>query len=159
MIWGALVGGLIGTLVLTAGLRISQEMGWTRMDLPLLLGTAFASDRPRAEVIGFAVHFVNGLLFALVYWIVFITVGSAGWLLGAVLGLAHALFAGGPLVTILLPSVHPRMGSPWSDAEETPLIEAPGFMLFNYGRATVVVTLVLHVVYGAIVGAAAAAAA
>ena len=44
------------------------------------------------------------------------------------------------------------MGKPWSDAEEAPLLEAPGFMLWNYGRATVVVTLMLHLAYGAIVG-------
>jgi hypothetical protein len=44
----------------------------------------------------------------------------------------------------------------WSDAAETPVLEPPGFMLTNYGRATVVVTLVAHIAYGAIVGAFAA---
>ena len=39
--WGALGGGVIGTVVLTTGLRTAQEVGWTRMDLPLLLGTIF----------------------------------------------------------------------------------------------------------------------
>ena len=53
---------------------------------------------------------------------------------------------------MLLPVVHPRMGTPWSDSEETPLLEAPGFLLINYGRRTVVWTLLGHVAYGAIVG-------
>jgi hypothetical protein len=48
--------------------------------------------------------------------------------------------------------VHPRMGTPWTDAEETPLLEPPGFLLANYGRDTAVVTLGLHIAYGAIVG-------
>jgi hypothetical protein len=28
------------------------------------------------------------------------------------------------------------MGTPWSDAEQTPLLEPPGFLLVNYGRRT-----------------------
>jgi hypothetical protein len=56
------------------------------------------------------------------------------------------------VVNILLPFVHPRMGTPTTSADSTPLLEPPGFMLLNYGRSTPVVTLVAHVVYGAMVG-------
>jgi hypothetical protein len=149
---GALAGGLVGTFVLTSGLRIAQELGWTRMDIPLILGTAFTDRRGRANVIGYAIHFMNGLLFALGYYAIFRAVSHAGWLFGAALGVVHAGFAGGVLLTVLLPVVHPRMGTPWSDSEETPLLEAPGFLLINYGRRTVVWTLLGHVAYGAIVG-------
>jgi hypothetical protein len=155
-LWGALAGGAVGTIVLSSGLRLAQEMGWTRMDLPLLLGTIFTDRRGLASVVGYAIHFSNGLLFALAYYAVFRAVDQAGWLFGAVLGLVHAALAGGVLVTVLLPSVHPRMGTAWSDAEETPLLEAPGFLLMNYGRRTAMWTLVGHVVYGAIVGGFAA---
>jgi hypothetical protein len=62
------------------------------------------------------------------------------------------LFAGTTLVNILLPFVHPRMGTPTTAADSTPLLEPPGFMLLNYGRGTPVVTLVAHVAYGALVG-------
>ena len=54
---------------------------------------------------------------------------------------------------MLLPSVHPRMGKPWTDSRSAPVLEAPGFLLSNYGRATLVATFALHLVYGAIVGA------
>jgi hypothetical protein len=155
-IWGALAGGLVGTVVLTSGLRIAQELGWTRMDIPLLLGTAFTDNRSRANVVGYALHFVNGLLFALAYYAVFAAVGHAGWLFGLGLGFVHALFAGGALVTVLLPAVHPRMGTPWSDAEETPLLEPPGFLLRNYGDQTALGTVLAHLAYGAIVGGFAA---
>jgi hypothetical protein len=156
VILGALAGGLVGTLVLTTGLRVAQELGWTRMDLPLLLGTAFTADRRWASVVGYGVHFTNGLLFSLLYWAVFAAVGGAGWLFGLLLGALHGAFAGGALVNVLLPVVHPRMGTPATDAEETPLLEAPGFMLVNYGPSTAGVTFVLHLAYGAIVGAFAA---
>jgi hypothetical protein len=155
-LWGALAGGAVGTILLTSGLRLAQEIGWTRMDIPLLLGTVFTDRRGSASVIGYVVHFCNGLLFALVYYAVFRAVGHAGWLFGAALGLVHASLAGGALLTVLLPAVHPRMGSPWSDAEETPLLEAPGFLLMNYGRRTLIWTLVGHLIYGAIVGGFAA---
>jgi hypothetical protein len=155
-IWGALAGGAIGTIVLTSGLRLAQELGWTRMDIPLLLGTVFTDSRSRAMLIGTTIHFVNGLLFALGYYAVFRAVDQAGWAFGAILGVVHASLAAGVLVTLLLPAVHPRMGTPWSDAEETPLLEAPGFLLLNYGRRTALWTLLGHVAYGAIVGGFAA---
>ena len=156
MIWGALAGGFVGTVVLTTTLRISQELGWTRMDIPLLLGTIFTGNRRRAKMVGYAIHFGNGLLFALAYAAVFAAVDQAGWILGAFLGLVHAAFAGGALVNVLLPAVHPRMGTPWSDARETPLLEPPGFLLRNYGARTAAATIAAHLAYGAIVGGFAA---
>jgi hypothetical protein len=151
-VWGALAGGAVGTIVLTSSLRIAQEVGWTRMDIPLLLGTVFTDRRGRASVIGYVVHFANGFVFALCYYAVFRAVGHAGWLFGALLGLVHAALAGGVLMTVLLPAIHPRMGTHWSDAEDTPLLESPGFLLKNYGSRTVIFTVLGHIAYGAIVG-------
>lgn len=153
---GAVAGGAVGAAVLASGLRIAQELGWTRMDIPFLLGTIFTERRRPAAVIGYAAHITIGLLVALVYAGIFEAVGQASWWFGLMLGAVHASVAGGALTNLLLPAVHPRMGTPWTDAEETPLLEPPGFMLSNYGRSTMAVTLVLHLAYGAIVGAFAA---
>jgi len=71
VIWGALVGGLVGTLVLTTMLRAASELGLTRMDIPFLLGSAVTADRIRAKAIGYALHFGFGLIFALAYYVVF----------------------------------------------------------------------------------------
>jgi hypothetical protein len=149
----ALLGGFAGTLVLTTALTAASELRITRMDIPFLLGTAFTDDRSRARVAGYALHFVTGLLFALLYYAGFVVLGRAGWQTGAAFGLLHGLFAGTTLVNVLLPVVHPRMGTPTSAANSAPLLEPPGFMLLNYGRATPIVTLLAHVVYGAIIGA------
>jgi hypothetical protein len=150
--WGALAGGLIGTVVLTTVLRGASELGWTRIDIPFLLGTAFSADRLRAKALGYALHFVFGLLFALAYFAIFLAIDRSGWWLGAVFGLLHALFAGTALVNILLPLVHPRMANPMTAAGDTPLLEAPGFLLTNYGRSTPLITVLAHIAYGAIVG-------
>jgi hypothetical protein len=156
MIWGALVGGFLGTIVLTTALRAASELGLTRMDLPFLLGTAVTSDRVRAKLIGYALHFVFGLVFALGYGMVFAAIGQSGVVLGALLGLVHALFAGTALVNVILPAVHPRMGTGFDAAGSSPLLEPPGFMLANYGRQTLLAMIVTHIAYGAIVGELAA---
>jgi hypothetical protein len=152
VIWGALVGGLVGTLVLTTMLRAASELGLTRMDIPFLLGTAVTGDRVRAKAIGYALHFAFGLMFAFAYYVVFAVIDESGFLLGALFGVAHALFAGSALVNILLPVVHPRMGSGFTAAGSAPLLEPPGFLLLNYGRQTPLATILAHVAYGAIVG-------
>jgi hypothetical protein len=139
--------------VLTTILRAATELRLTRMDLPFLLGTVLTSSRRLAKAVGYVAHFAFGLLFALGYFLLFASIGVSGPVLGAVFGVAHALFAGTALVNVLLPLVHPRMGSAFSDATTTPLLEEPGFMMLNYGRATPVVSVVAHAAYGAIVGA------
>ena len=152
MIWGTLLGGVLGTVVLTTTLRAAGELRLTRMDLPFLLGTALSADRVDAKVLGYALHFVFGLVFALGYYAVFVVVDRSGIVLGALLGLLHGLFAGTTLVNILLPAVHPRMGTGFDASGQSPLLEPPGFMLINYGRQTPIATIVSHVAYGAIVG-------
>jgi hypothetical protein len=150
--WGAMAGGFVGTVVLTTCLRAGSELGLTRMDLPFLLGTAFSRDRTRAKALGFGLHFVAGQAFAAMYYAVFVAIDEASWWLGAAFGLVHGAFAATALVSTLLPIVHPRMGTPDTGADSSPLLEPPGFLLLNYGPSTPLVTMVTHVVYGAIVG-------
>lgn len=151
-IWAALAGGFVGTILLTSAMRAATAFQLTRIDLPFLLGTAFTADRRRAKVVGYLLHFSFGLLFALVYFAVFAAIDQAGFVLGGLFGIAHALFAGTALVGILLPAVHPRMAHDLSAADSSPLLETPGFMLTNYGRRTPVVAVVAHIIYGAVVG-------
>jgi hypothetical protein len=150
--WAALAGGLVGTLVLTSGLRAASELGLTRMDLPFLLGTAVTENRVHAKAIGYGIHLAFGLLFAVGYWAIFRAIDESGWLVGAALGLVHGVFAATALVNVLLPLIHPRMATPLTAAGQSPLLESPGFLMLNYGRATPAVTLAGHAAYGTIVG-------
>jgi hypothetical protein len=152
MLWGTLAGGFVGTLVLTTALRTANELGLTRIDLPFLLGTAVHLDRARAKALGYLLHLVAGELFALVYFAIFSAIDTRGWLLGALLGLLHGIVSATALVNVLLPVVHPRMGSTMSAADSSPLLEPPGFLMRNYGPGTLAATLVAHIAYGAIVG-------
>ena len=150
--WSALAGGFVGTLVLSTLLRAASEFGLTRMDLPFLLGTAVTDNRRRAKVWGYVLHFALGLLFALGYAAIFAAIGVVGWRAGALLGILHAAFVGTVLVNVLLPIVHPRIGTPESGADDIALLEPPGFLLLNYGRRTFLLSLVAHICFGAIVG-------
>ena len=151
-IWGALAGGFAGTLVMTTILRAASELRLTRIDLPFLLGTAFTANRLRAKALGYALHFVAGLGCAVAYYAIFVAIDASGWWLGALFGLAHALFASTALVNILLPLVHPRMGSPVTNAGTVTLLERPGFLMLNYGPQTPLVNILAHIAYGTLVG-------
>jgi hypothetical protein len=97
-------------------------------------------------------HLAAGELFALAYYAIFATLDTSGWLLGALFGLLHGVVSATALVSVLLPAVHPRMGNELTAANNTPLLEPPGFLLRNYGRGTPIATLLAHIAYGAIVG-------
>ncbi len=150
--WAALAGGFVGTLVLTTALRAANELKLTRIDIPFLLGTALTAHRTRAKALGYVLHFAAGQIFALGYYGLFVAIDHSGWMLGAMFGMAHGMFAGTALVNILLPLVHLRMGTPLTSAPDVALLEPPGFLMLNYGPATPAVSLTAHIAYGAIVG-------
>ncbi len=152
MIASAIAGGLLGTVVLTTIVRAASEMNLTRMDLTLILGTMVTIDRRRARAYGYAIHFGIGLIFALLYVAVFVAIHRASWWLGALFGALHAVFLGVVVINVLLPLVHPLIGTPETSASEHALIEPPGFLMLNYGRSTFVITLLAHMAFGAVVG-------
>ncbi len=151
-LWGAVAGGFAGTVVLTTALAGASQFGLTRIDIPFLLGTAFTANRVLAKAIGYVLHFLFGMAFALVYAWIFAVLGEHRWWIGLLLGIGQALFVGTVVVNGMLPLVHPRMATPLTAADSAPLLEAPGFMLLNYGTQTPIVTLLAHMAYGAIVG-------
>jgi len=148
---GWAVYGLVATGVLTALLSLSQLAGWTRMDLPLLLGTMFAADPDRARAIGFVIHLANGQVFALVYAAAFAARGHAGLAFGASLGAVHALVSRTVLVPAL-PAVHPRMASTRAGPATGAVLEPPGVLALHYGRQTTLVSLAARIAYGALLG-------
>ena len=152
MIGSAIAGGFVGTLLMTTIMRGASEFGLTRIDLALLLGTTVSDNRRKARALGYVFHFLIGLGFALAYAGFFAIVGRSGWLLGALLGALQAVFTGTVLVNVLLPVVHPRIGTPETAANEIALVEPPSFLMRNYGRRSFLVVLAAHIVYGAVVG-------
>ncbi len=146
------VGGFAATVVLTTIVAGSQSMGISRMDLSFMLGTMVTPDRDRARIYGFALHMLNGWAFAFVYALLFEQFRRATWWEGSIFGFFHGLFM---LVVLLplLPGIHPRMVSDFAGPEPTRELEPPGFLGLNYGYRTPLVSILAHIVYGAIIGA------
>src|SRR2546427_11832168 len=94
----AIAGGFIGTLVLTTIIRAASELGWTRMDLALLLGTTGTVNRRKAKAIGYVFQFLLGIGFAVAYGKVFEIIGRSSSQLRAVLGMSHRSFGATVLV-------------------------------------------------------------
>lgn len=147
-----LIWGFAATAMLSMVLELSRGLGMSRMSLPFIVGTMFTKDRHRAQVVGFAVHFVTGWLAAFLYALIFESMGYASWWLGAVIGSLHGLFL---LSTILplLPHLHPRMASEYDGPAPTRMLEPPGFLALNYGHRTPLTSLFAHLIFGLILGA------
>jgi hypothetical protein len=143
--------GLVATAVLTTVMIVAQLLGWTRLDLPLMLGTVFTGDPDRARILGFFMHLAIGEGFALGYAAVFALLGTATWWLGAVFGLLHAAVALTILVP-LLPGVHPRMASDRAGLDADAVLEPPGLLALNYGAETPAVAIAAHLVFGIALG-------
>lgn len=150
---GVLLWGFVASAAMATILEGSQGLGWSRLSLPFLFGTFVSGKRRTAYLLGFVLYAVGGWLFAILYFLIFASLGIATWWFGAVLGLLHGLFLLGVFLP-LLPLMHPRMASEYDGPTATRRLEPPGFMGFNYGRRTPLTTLVGQVCYGLILGIA-----
>lgn len=143
--------GLLATSILTAVMIAAQLAGWTRLDLPFVLGTIVTADPDRARVAGFFIHLAIGSGFALGYAAGFALLDTATWWLGALFGLVHV----GVALTILvplLPGVHPRMASDRAGPASTAVLEPPGLFGLNYGGQTPAVAVAAHLAFGIALG-------
>jgi hypothetical protein len=149
--WNMMVWGFVATLVMTTVLQGAQGLGLSRLSLPFLVGTFFTPDRRKAVIAGFVFYVTGGWLFALLYFLLFESVGIYTWWLGFAAGLLHGLCL---LVAVmpLLPFFHPRMASEYDTASAPKLLEPPGFMGLNYGHGTPVTTLTGQALYGTVLG-------
>ena len=147
-----LLWGMLATMIMTLIMQGSQGLGLSRLSLPFLVGTFFTADRRIANIIGFLCHLAVGWLFALLYYFIFLRIGTANLWLGMAFGLVHGVFV---LVVVLplLPEVHPRLATEYDGPSATRRLEPPGFMGLNYGYRTPLVVLIAHIIYGAMLGA------
>ncbi len=145
----AVLAGLIATLVMTLMMYLANGMGMVKMDMPLMLGTIVAEPGGTARLIGLGIHLVMGVIFALIYAAVWSGTGIApsagtGLLFGAVHGIAAGVMMGA------IPVMHPRMSATASPGGKTVL--SPGMFALNYGVMGAAGVIMLHLVYGLVVG-------
>lgn len=146
-----LLWGFLATVLLTMINAATQGLGLTRMSFPYVLGTLFTPNRDRAKLIGYLVHLVIGLVFSLIYVLIFQSLGAAGWWRGMIIGICHAFFVL-LVVMSLMPGLHPRMANEQHGPEAHNRLEPPGFMALHYGRRTPLAIILSHAIFGAFLG-------
>jgi hypothetical protein len=143
----AILAGLIGGAVMAAILYMGIFMmpDQMKMNLFMMLGSMTLPVGAAAIVMGAMVHAVMSAVFGLVHGAVLaiadIDSAQAAW--GLLFGLAHWAAAG--MAVGMLPLMHPRI----RDGD----MQAPGFYALSYPPMTAMGFLMLHLIFGVIVGA------
>lgn len=143
---GAIVWGVVATIVFTLFSIMGGAMGMTRMDLLDLLGSMMATPGSTASrAIGAVIHHVNGALLAIA-WAYGVALAGlpANWLTAMGWGVILWLLA--LLMMSTMGSVHPAIRR----GEQ----EDPGPAATNFGAMTPLGSLIGHLVYGAVLGLA-----
>ncbi len=153
--WQGLVAGGVGTAVMTVFMQMGAAMGMTQMNMPLMLGSMLTSDRRRATVFGWMLHALNGLVFGLLYALVFWAVDpaslSSAWWIGLLVGAGHGLvaLAAMPVMSAMHPRVHSGGVAPAGTGVALPQFGLGGR---GFGAGTPVGILMGHLVFGLVWG-------
>lgn len=140
----AFVAGVVGGLVMSVIMLIAREMMGMEVRLELLLGTMFMEPGTAAWIVGLVMHLMISGLIALAYaWGFENVTHEAGAAKGALLSVVHILIAG-VFMGAVLPVMHPLV------PEQMP---EPGYFMANLGALGIMAFVMLHVIFGAIVGA------
>lgn len=140
----ALLGGALGGIVMSVLMFIARLVVGMDVNLEMMMGTVFLDAGPVAWLLGFAMHVMLSALIALAYSWGFETVTKrANVALGAAFSVVHILIAG-VVMGGMIPVVHRLIPEQ---------MEGPGYFLANHGTMGVIAFVLLHVIYGAIVGA------
>jgi len=141
----AILAGLVATLVMTILMYMGKTMGM-KVDMPRILGLMFAQPGHKGSVytIGTIAHLMMGAIFGIIYAVLFNVLGiPTNWLWGAVFGLVHGIVLGAMLP--IMPSIHPRMGN-------GNVLPPLGAYAANYGSMIPGAWIVLHIIFGAVIG-------
>lgn len=132
------LGGLLGAVAFNFLAWMSVKLGVLPVALYKLFGVWLTGTTGLgASVLGFAAHVLGGGVIGVFYGSVFRATSYTGWRFGAMVALGHWTIAGWLLG--LMDSLPGK-------------VPVPGFFSANYGTGGFVATLVLYLVFGAIVG-------
>ncbi|HRQ42081.1 MAG TPA: hypothetical protein PLD25_29535 [Chloroflexota bacterium] len=140
-IFGAIVAGIVGTIIITMVMGIAPKMGMPKMDIVGMLGSMFSPNGNRT--VGMVIHLMMGVIFAIIYALLWsIGLGTVGLLWGAIFGALHWLVAGAMMGG--MPMMHAGI--------KAGTVEVPGVsMLHNGGMMAFMGGLMGHIIYGLVV--------
>jgi hypothetical protein len=137
-VFGAIIAGMAGTVVISIILLMAPRMGMPEMDIVGMLGTMF--NKEGSPTLGWIMHFMMGIIFAVIYAALWTAgIGAPTPLWGLIFGAVHWLFSG--LMMGVVPMMHAgvRAGT----------VEAPGIFMSNSGGVMAFMGgLIGHMLYG-----------
>ncbi len=141
-IWAGLVGGGVMVVILYMGIGMMPSQ--MKMNLLYLLGSMMVKQKVMAYMAGAMIHAMMSIAFALAHVGVFEALDVDSYLLawGLLFGLVHYLVVG--MALGMIPMMHPRIRS--GD------IQAPGAYALSYPKMTAAGFLMLHLLFGLLVG-------
>lgn len=138
---GAIIAGLVGTVVISMIMMMAPKMGMPKMAIWEMLGSMFSPDG-NVEL-GWAIHFMMGAVFGIIYALLWsLGIGGVNVLSGLLFGVVHWLAVG--LMMAGMPMMHAgiRAGT----------VSAPGvYMLNRGGMMSFMGGLIGHAVFGIVV--------
>ena len=138
----AFLAGVIGGIVMSIGLAMGRAMGMPA-NLEMMLGTMLLQPGTAAFMVGMVMHLMISGLIALIYaWGFETLTHRSSALIGAGFGFIHAIIGG--MFMGMMPMMHPLIPE---------MMPAPGAFMSNLGMMGVMAEFVLHILYGAVVGA------
>ncbi len=138
---GAIVAGLVGTIIISMVMLMAPKMGMPKMAIWEMLGAMFSSDGNMA--LGWVIHLMMGAVFGLVYAVLWAAgIGSSSVVGGLIFGIVHWLVVG--LMMGGMPMMHAGI--------KAGTASAPGvYMLNNGGMKSFMGGLMGHAIFGVVV--------
>ena len=158
-ILAGLVGGAVMAAILYMGIFMLPDQ--MKMNLFMMLGSMVLPVGAAAIVIGAMMHAGMSVVFGLIHGAIFaaadIDSAEAAW--GLLFGLVHWAVVG--MALGMMPMMHPRMSykgpriipQAGGNSFSQDLLDPPGFYALGYPPMTAMGFLMLHLVFGVIVGA------
>jgi hypothetical protein len=158
--WQGIVAGGGGVLAMSVVMRMGMRMGMTSMDLPTVLGSMFRGDRTGAKTLGTILHFINGLVFGLVYSLIWWQLGighftiASAWWIGLIFGAIHGVVV--EVVMPMLGAMHPRAEQAprtalaGAGSEVVALPQHFGFGGSGFGSGTPMGMFLAHLAFGGV---------
>lgn len=141
---GAIIWGIVATIVFTLFSMMGKKMGMTRMDLLDLLGSMFVDPgTSTSKRLGLMMHLMNGALLAIAwaYGAALLNL-PANWI--TAMGWSVVLWLLALMMMSTMGSVHPAIKNGTQ--------EDPGPAATNYGKKTPLGSLIGHLIYGLVLG-------
>lgn len=138
--FGAVIAGVVGTLVMSIIMAMAPKMGMPKMDIVGMLGSMFNSEGNQG--LGWAIHMMMGIVFAIIYAFLWNLFGSVSVVTGAIYGIGHWLIAGTMMGGMGMMHAGIKAGT----------VKAPGILMFNNGGIMGFMGgLVGHAIFGVVV--------